>query len=110
MKEQDVLQHLLSIESEAVALTHEAQVEVERRSVEHERQSRAHYDERYSNEAASLEELFEKETMTIKQEYQKQLEDYKCVLDTMNVDMHNFSNKVKQFLFEEEEGDKTPLK
>ncbi|MDR2807382.1 MAG: hypothetical protein LBB43_00035 [Spirochaetaceae bacterium] len=102
MKEQDVLHHLLSIESEAVTLTHDAQIEVERRSVEYERQNHTHYDERYSHEVTILDDLFEKEIMAIKQEYQKQLEEYRSVLDKMAVDMQSFSGKAEQFLFGEE--------
>ncbi|MDR2150849.1 MAG: hypothetical protein LBO67_08605 [Spirochaetaceae bacterium] len=102
MKEQDVLHHLLSIESEAVTLTHDAQMEVERRSIEHEKQNRAHYDERYAHEVAILDELLAKETMTIEQEYQKQLEEYRSVLDKIVVDMERFSHKAERFLFGEE--------
>jgi predicted ester cyclase len=101
MSEQDVLNHLLSIESEAATLVDDAQIEIDRRSVEYEKQKRTHYDECYNKEIIDQDALFEKQCALIQQDYQQQLDGYRITLEHIVVDIPSFSNLVEQFLFGE---------
>jgi regulator of protease activity HflC (stomatin/prohibitin superfamily) len=98
--EQNILQHLLQVESEAATLVDDAQAEADRRLAEGEKQNRQHYDDRYSREVAELDALFEKEIAAVKEDYRKQLEAYRESLDRMMVNRENFSRLAERLLFE----------
>jgi len=76
MENQEILQHLLEIESKAATLVDDAQAEADRRVAEAEKQNRARYDEQYAKEVETLEETFSRDVALAKENYRKQLEDY----------------------------------
>jgi vacuolar-type H+-ATPase subunit H len=55
MDDEDIVGHLLKIESEAAALVLDAQAEADRRLAEAEKRSRAAYEQQYQNGLALLE-------------------------------------------------------
>ncbi|MDR3167234.1 MAG: hypothetical protein LBT93_04765 [Treponema sp.] len=98
--EQNILQHLLQVESEAAALVDDAQAEADRRLAEGEKQNRQQYDDRYSREVAELETRFKEEIAAVKEDYRKELEDYRESLERMAVNTENFSRLAESLLFE----------
>lgn len=86
MDEQDVLQHLLEVESRALTLVTDAQAEADRRVTEAENRNRTLYEEKYGAETAALDERYEKELALVKQDYARQLEEYRLSLEAMPVD------------------------
>ncbi|MDR2739165.1 MAG: hypothetical protein LBB68_04970 [Treponema sp.] len=99
VREQNVLNHLLKVESQASALVDEAQVEADRRVVENEKNSRACYDERYSLEAAELNGEYEKAVLAVKEDYKRQLEAYRGSLAAMPVHADTFSRLADTLFF-----------
>ncbi|MDR1866638.1 MAG: hypothetical protein LBQ77_00035 [Treponema sp.] len=99
MNEQETLQHLLQVESEAGALITAAQAEAERRHLEHETKERTLHEERYSQAAAELETTFKQEFQAIKAECEKQLVLYQQELDSLKVNQETFDACMKRFLF-----------
>jgi hypothetical protein len=90
MDEQDVLQHLLEVESRALSLVTDAQAEADRRVTEAENRNRALYEEKYGAETVALDEHYEKELALVKQDYALQLEEYCQSLEAMPVDKTAF--------------------
>ena len=87
MDDHEILQHLLGLESEAAALVTDAQAEADRRVAEGEKQNRALHEETYTREVEALEADYMQNLASIKENYQKQLDEYreglkKAVLDT----------------------------
>jgi regulator of protease activity HflC (stomatin/prohibitin superfamily) len=99
--EQNILQHLLQVESEAAALVDDAQAEADRRLAEGEKQNRQRYDDGYSREVAELDARFEGEIQAVKEDYRRQLETYRESLDRMTVNTTKFSSLVASLLFED---------
>ncbi|MDR2079315.1 MAG: hypothetical protein LBP74_06325 [Treponema sp.] len=99
VREQDVLNHLLKVESQASALVDEAQAEADRRVAENEKTSRARYDERYSLEAAKLNGEYEKAVLAVKEDYKRQLEVYRESLAAMPVHAAAFSRVADTLFF-----------
>ncbi|MDR2101125.1 MAG: hypothetical protein LBP43_00980 [Treponema sp.] len=98
--EQNILQHLLQVESEAAALVDDAQAEADRRLAEGEKQNRQRYDDGYSREVAELDARFEAEIAAVREDYRKQLGAYQESLGRMAVNIKNFSRLVESLLFE----------
>ncbi|MDR2485202.1 MAG: hypothetical protein LBD55_07395 [Treponema sp.] len=101
MNEHDVLQHLLKIEADAVALVNDALAEVDRRIAEGEKENRARYEERYGREAAVLGAGYEKQIAAIQEDHQKQLDAYRKSLDTLIIYTDKFSELVGGLLLKE---------
>jgi vacuolar-type H+-ATPase subunit H len=101
MDNNEVLDHLLKIESEAAALVNEAQAEADRRVAEVEKQNRAVYDERFRGESEKLEQEFLKSKEKSQQQYREELEAYKNTLFSITVNNELFSSLLDKFLAEE---------
>lgn len=97
--DENILQHLLQVESDAAALVNNAQAEADRRLAEGEKQNRQRYDEAYSREVAELDAGFEREIKTVKEDYQRQLETYRENLSHIKADTENFFKLVESLLF-----------
>jgi hypothetical protein len=96
--DQDILRHLLDVETDAQALVDDAQAEADRRTAEMEKQNRARYEERYTREAAILDSRYESEIGAIKDEYNRQLDEYRLGLDDRKPDYAEFCRLLDGFL------------
>ena len=101
MDDEEVLGHLLKIESEAAALVNDAQAEADRRVAGGEKQNRAGYEERYRVEAERLEAEFKKSKELIKEQYHKELDAYREKLTSLETDMTAFSAMLDRFVAED---------
>jgi len=102
MDDHEVLQHLLNLEAEAAALVNDAQAEADRRISEGEKLNRSRYDEIYTREAAALEAQFALDLAVFKENYEKQLEEYRESLITQPRDTAAFSSLAEKYLFMKE--------
>ena len=91
MDNNEVLGHLLEIESEAAVLVDEAQAEADRRVTEAEKQNRISYDERFREESEKLEKEFLQSKELARQRYQEELEAYKKEISSISVNTERFS-------------------
>jgi vacuolar-type H+-ATPase subunit H len=98
MDDQDVLQHLLEVEAQALTLVDDAQAEADKRDSEAESSNRSRYQERYAAEAAILDEHYEAEVASVRADYMRQLEEYRQSLSALNADKMAFSRLVDSFL------------
>ena len=101
MNNNEVLGHLLKIESEAAALVNDAQAEADRRVAEAEKQNRAAYEERYRTESAKQENEFQKIKEDLRRQYQQELENYREKISAVNIDTDRFSSLLDRFIAEE---------
>ena len=100
MDDQEVLQHLLNLESKAAALVTDAQAEADRRVSEGEQQNRAHYDEVYSAEVAELEASYTRNIARVREDYSTQLEEYMESVKSVSLDKAAFSSLAEKLLFD----------
>jgi vacuolar-type H+-ATPase subunit H len=98
MDDQDVLQHLLEVEAQALTLVDDAQAEADKRVSEAEASNRSRYEERYGAEATALDEHYETEVASVRADYNRQLEEYRQSLGALNADRSAFSRLVDSFL------------
>ena len=98
MDERDILQHLLSIESEAADLALDAQAEAERRVAECEKSSRENYAVRYGERVSELEAVYGREAAAIIDEYRKVLQTYRAGLEKRPVDHDRFAALAAEML------------
>jgi hypothetical protein len=101
MDERDILHHLLEVESEAASLATDAQVEADRRLAERERIARSAFDARFAKRAAELQQEFEREAESVVEEYRRELDAYRVVLENAPIDTSKFSKLVESLLFGE---------
>jgi len=99
MDDHEVLQHLLNLEAEAAALVNDAQAEADRRISEAEKLNRSRHDEIYTREAASLEAKFARDLALFKENYEKQLEEYRESLMAQPLETAAFSSLAEKYLF-----------
>jgi vacuolar-type H+-ATPase subunit H len=99
--DQDVLQHLLEVEANAQSLVDDAQAEADRRIAEMEKQNRAQYEEWYTREAAQLDGQYESELGAIKEEYNRQIDDYRLSLNDFKPNYAEFCSILDDFLGKE---------
>jgi F0F1-type ATP synthase membrane subunit b/b' len=92
MDNDEILGHLLKIESEAIALVHDAQAEADRRVLEAEKLNHAAYDERYAAENEKLENEFRQLQEEVRRQYQAELDAYRQELSSVNVDTDRFAD------------------
>jgi vacuolar-type H+-ATPase subunit H len=90
MENNEILQHLLEIESIAASLVDDAQAEADRRVSEAEKQNRARYDEHYAAEVKALEEAFSKDIASAREDYRRQLDEYHNSLKALPPDTGAF--------------------
>lgn len=98
MDEQNVLRHLLGVEAEAAALVDEAQAEADRRVAEGEGRSRSRFDGDYARRAAELEGEYEQAAAAVREDYRRQLEDYRGSLAALKADQGRFMALAEEFL------------
>jgi vacuolar-type H+-ATPase subunit H len=101
MDNNEVLDHLLKIESEAAELVNDAQAEADRRVTEAEKQNRAAYDKRFLEENQRLEKEFLQSKELSRQQYQKELETYKEKISSFHVNNDRFSNLLDSLILGE---------
>lgn len=101
MDNNEVLEHLLKIESEAAALVDNAQAEADKRVAEADRQNRAIYDERYRAGSERLESEFLKTKDQIQQQYGEELNAYIQKISSVKVDADRFSGLLDRLIAEE---------
>ena len=101
MDNNEVLDHLLKIESKAAALVKDAQAEADRRIAEAEKQNREIYEERYQDELKKLESEFQKYKEQLRQQYQKEINAYREKISLINVDTNAFSVLLDRLIAEE---------
>jgi vacuolar-type H+-ATPase subunit H len=101
MEDQDVLQHLLEIESQAAVLVDDAQAEAGRRIKEAEEKNRSHYDQSYRALVENLDKEYETNIAAVKEKYGRELDAYRESLDRMPVDGEGFSALASALLFGE---------
>jgi len=92
MDNNEVLDHLLKIESEAAALVDGAQAEADKRITEAEKQNRAAFDKRFREENERLENEFLQSKDAARQQYQKELEAYKEKISLVHINNERFSD------------------
>jgi len=98
MDNNDIFQHLLSLDEEAKTTVTGAQDEADQKISAGEKQNRAAYNEAYTREVESLESHFTQNAAIVKQDYREQLEAYRESLKTMNVNMEAFSRLAEKLL------------
>jgi len=98
MDDHVVLEHLLELENQAAVMVNEAQAEAERKIADREKQNRTRYDETYAREAGTLETTYEQKIAAVKDDYQKQLDEYRNGLETQSVDTKAFASLAEKFL------------
>ena len=98
MDDREILQHLLSLESEAAALVDDAQAEADRRVAEGEKQNRVRYDETYAEEVKTLEASYTEKIAFTRDNYRKELEAYHDSLKNVPLDREAFFSLAERFL------------
>lgn len=98
MDDHEILQHLLGLESEAAALVTDAQAEADRRVAEGEKRNRALHEETYAREVEALEADYMQNLASIKENYQKQLDEYRDGLRKAALNTAAFSSLAEGLL------------
>ena len=100
MDNDEVLGHLLKIESEAEALVNDAQAEADKRITEAEQQSHARYEKQYRQESERLESELQQSKERSRQHYQEELDACNAKIAAIPVDTNNFSALLNRFVTE----------
>jgi len=100
MDNDEVLGHLLKIESEASALVNDAQAEADRRVLEAEKQNHAAFDERYHRENERLESEYNAFREKVQGQYQAELDAYKEKISSIEVNVNRFSALLDKLVME----------
>ncbi len=98
MDDQDVLQHLLAVESAAAALVDDAQQEADRRIAESEKKVRQTHDEQYGSRLAALEAEYLRHEADTGAEYRRTLDQYRRAQEDLAVDERRFAELLGRFL------------
>ena len=99
MEDHELLQHLLSLEAEAAALVNDAQAEADRRVAEGEKENRALHDDTYAREVKELEQKYTQDLTLLKENYQKQLDEYRESLRNVSLNTGAFFSLAEDLLF-----------
>jgi F0F1-type ATP synthase membrane subunit b/b' len=102
MDEQDMLRHLLEVESDAASLVNDAQVEADKRVAENEKQYRSRFDDRYNQEVSILEKDYQEAISKVKSDYNEGLKSYRESIHTEKIDTNTFTRLAESFLFKGE--------
>ena len=101
MDNDEILNHLLKIESEAAMLVNDAQTEADRRVTEAEKQCRSAYEERYQTELTRLEGEFQKYREQIRRQYLEEIDAYRKKVSSVNIDTEAFAALMDRLIAEE---------
>ncbi len=102
MDEQDMLRHLLEVESEAASLVNDAQIEADKRVAENEKQHRSRFDDQYSKEVSLLEENYRNALSEVRNRYDEELKAYRESFEHEKIDHEAFVSLAESFLFKGE--------
>ena len=91
MDKQEILQHLLDMEAQAADLVDDAQKKSDKRISEGEHQNITCYEEVYAREVQALEGAYAENLVAAKDDYRKQLEEYRESLKAMPLNVAAFS-------------------
>jgi vacuolar-type H+-ATPase subunit H len=91
MDNDEVIGHLLKLESQASTMVDEAQAESDKRLLEAEKQNHAAFEERYSRESKRLESEFQAVKEKAQQQYQAELETCRKKTAEIKSDTNRFS-------------------
>ena len=99
MDEQDVLRHLLEVESNAASLVNDAQAEADKRVAENEKQNRSRFDDKYNQEVSLLEKNYQDAISKVKDEYDEDLRAYRESFKNEKINRDAFIGLAESFLF-----------
>jgi len=99
MDDQNVLQHLLAVESAAAALVDDAQKEADRRIAESEKNARIAYDEQYGRRVEALEAEYQRLVTATETGYRQKLAEYRQAQENQAVDEDRFAALFAGYLF-----------
>ncbi len=102
MDEQDMLRHLLEVESEAASLVNDAQVEADKRVAENEKLYRSRFDDLYGKEVSLLEKSYQEAVSKVKSDYDEDLKDYRKSFENESIHHEAFISLAESFLFKSE--------
>ena len=100
MDNNEVLGHLLVIESEASVLVRDAQAEADRRVAQAEKENRSAYDRRFRVESERLEDELQKAKEQARRQYHEELKAYIRKLSSVQADADLFSALLDKFIAE----------
>jgi vacuolar-type H+-ATPase subunit H len=98
MNNDEIIGHLLKIESEASTMVDEAQAEADKRLLEADRQYHVTFEERYSQERKRLENEFQATKEKVQQQYQAELETCRKNVAGINSDTNRFSTLLNKLV------------
>ena len=101
MDNNEVLDHLLKIESEAARMIDKAQADADRRAAETEKHNRTVYDKRYREETEKLENNLKLSMEQVRQRYEAELETYKQKTASYVIDTDKFSAMLDKLVLPE---------
>lgn len=100
----EVLDHLLKVESDAAAMVSGAQAEADRRIRENEENNRTGWEERFKAEIHTREAVLENEKEKVKQKYNEALEEYRREISAHKTDVKKFCDLVNSILINNGDG------
>jgi len=100
MEDNEILQHLISLEKDASDLVFDAQTEADRKIAEGENENRLRFEEKYAGEAELLENNYREKIIALKNKYKNDLEIYGESLKTQPVNFQAFSELAERLLIE----------
>ena len=102
MDEQDMLRHLLEVESDAASLVNDAQVEADKRVAENEKLYRSRFDDLYGKEVSLLEKSYQEAVSKVKNDYDEDLKTYRKSFENEKINHEAFVSLAEFFLLKSE--------
>ena len=104
MNETDVIGHLIQIESEAADMLLNAQAEADKRITEAKQKADTIYKEKYEELIKTLENDFFQQKSEIDSNYDKNFEEFRATISTVNQDKRTLNTKLESYLFGSDNG------
>ena len=104
MNETDVIGHLIQIESEAADMLLNAQAEADKRITEAKQKADTIYKEKYEELIKTLENDFFQQKSEIDSNYDKNFEEFRATISTVNQDKRALNTKLESYLFGSDNG------
>jgi F0F1-type ATP synthase membrane subunit b/b' len=99
VEDQDVLHHLLKVESQAAALASDAQTEADKRILEADKEGRAVYEAGYAEAQTEREAAYKEAMAAVRNSYQAELQAYRKKMDELKMDKNAFFSLADAMLF-----------
>ncbi|MCL2043659.1 MAG: hypothetical protein FWG89_05910 [Treponema sp.] len=99
MDNNEVLDHLLKIESEAARFVNDAQADASTKMTEAEKYNRAVFEKRYREENEKFESNFAQSVELAQQRYRAELEAYNQKISSFETDVDGFSAMMDKLVF-----------